>query len=858
MKMRLSLLKYLSAMMIFISFLGAKVDKAKAETPVSGDITVDTTWAAANSPYYVTGIIAVNSGVTLAIEPGTVVKFAQGIDITGINVSGNLVANGASGTIYFTDSRDGTTPDGMTIGGSTPSAGSWYGIQLLPGGSATIDHCEVRYGGNNGSYQANVGKYGTGSLSLTNSIIRNSANYGVRILELGGSHTVSGNTISNNADSGIHLSNIGSGTTISGNTLSNNAVNGIYLNNGSPAISGNTISASAYGIRSSNASPSITNNSSTGNSIYGLYLTGVANPSAITGNTLTGNTTGGIGMTAEASGAVVADSNIFSGPLHIETGSIASAASWSSNRVYYVVGLIAVNSGVTLAIEPGTVVKFAQGGDITGINVSGNLVANGASDTIYFTDSRDGTTPDGMTIGGTTPAAGSWYGIQLLPGGSATIDHCEVRYGGNNGSYQANVGKYGTGSLCLTNSIIRNSANYGVRILELGGSHTVSGNTISNNADSGIHLSNIGSDVTISGNSINVNVSNGIHLSGATTTPLVKNNRIFSNSVGILCDASANPVIGGTAENGNDIYNNTSYGVQNISSLTVNAQNNWWGSATGPFHSTNPNGTGNAVSENVDFGDFLAYWATYVHTLTMNVTGPGSVFVPKLALTCSGNCTSPVHREVQLTFEAHPSADSEFSGWSGGTCSGMDPCTFTMNGDTTVNATFTAVPPTADFSGAPLTGVEPLIVSFSDLSTVNPQSWLWSFGDGGSSAVQNPVHHYLDEGTYNVSLTTANGNGPDTEIKSGYVTVNACPNGPASILPTFYDSLQEAYSNSSNGSVIRARYKVLGTLNLNNGTNVTLKGGYDCPHQAVVGITTLTGAMTITNGSATVENIAIK
>jgi parallel beta-helix repeat protein len=828
-------------------------------TPVSDDITGNTIWRAANSPYYVTGLIVVNSGVTLTIEPGTVVKFGQGINITGINVSGNLVANGASGTIFFTDSRDGTTPDGMTIGGSTPLAGSWYGIQVLAGGSATMDHCEVRYGGNSGSYQANVGKHGGGSLSLTNSIIRNSACYGVRIFDASGGHTVSGNIISNSGNSGIYLSNIGSGATISGNTISNNPSYGIDLDNGSPVISGNTISASAYGIRSHNASPSITSNSSTGNSKYGLYLTGVANPSAITGNTLTGNTTGGVGMTAEASGAVVADSNIFSGPLHIEVGSIVSAVSWSSNRVYYVVGLIAVNAGVTLTIEPGTVVKFAQGIDTTGINVTGNLVANGASGTIFFTDSRDGTTPDGMTIGSSTPSAGSWYGIQVLDGGSATIDHCEVRFGGNDGGYQANVAKHGGGSLRLTNSIIRNSAYYGVRIFASGGGHTVSGNTIGNSGNSGIYLENSGNGVTISGNSISGNTSKGLHLSGAGTTPLVKNNRIFSNSIGILCDASASPVIGGSAENGNDIYNNT-FGVQNASANTVTATDNWWGSATGPIHSTNPNGTGNAVSENVNF---IPFQTTSFHTFDLTIafagSGNGTVNVTPGGGSGNSGWTTPIHVGDSITLTADPAPDAVFGGWSGGGCSGTGTCSFTMDGDVTITATFNGMAPVADFTGTPLSGVEPLIVSFTDTTTFAPYSWLWNFGDSSGSFAKNPVHAYLDPGTFNVSLAATNAYGSDTETKTGFVTVTACPHGPASILPDFYDSLQEAYGNSANGSMIRARYKVLGeTLNINReNTTVYIYGGYDCDHQNQLGVTTI-GTLTVSKGTTFVRDIVIK
>jgi parallel beta-helix repeat protein len=857
MQMRLSLLKYFSALMIVTSFMGTTVEMAKAETPVSGDITGNTTWTATNSPYYVTGLVTVHANVTLTIEPGTVVKFGQGADISGINVNGTLVANGASSAIYFTDSRDGTTPDGMTIGGSTPSAGSWYGIQVLAGGSATMDHCEVRFGGNNGSYQANVAKHGSGSLSLTNSIIRNSDYYGVRIFETGGGHMVSGSTIIDSGNSGIQLSNIGSGAIIGDNTISNNPSYGIYLNNGSPEISGNTISASAYGIRSHNASPSITSNSSTGNSIYGLYLTGVGNPSVITGNTLTGNTTGGIGMAAEASGAVVADSNSFNGPLHIEVGSIVSAVSWSNNRVYYVVGGVDVSSVGSLTVSAGRTVKFAQG---TWLNVSGTLTANGGSSAIYFTDSRDGTTPDGMTIGVSTPLAGSWYGIQVLPGGSATIDHCEVRFGGNNNSYQANVAKHGTGSLSLTNSIIRNSAYYGVRLLDLGGSHTVSGNIISNSGMSGIYLSNTGSGVTISGNSINLNVNNGIHLSGATTTPLVKNNRIFSNSVGILCDASASPVIGGAAENGNDIYNNSTFGIQNVSGNTAVATYNWWGSATGPYHATtNPSGSGNAVSDYVDFKPFQT---TSFHTfdLTIAFDGSGNGTVNATPTGGSGNSgwTTPINVGDSITLTADPASDAVFGGWSGAGCSGTGTCTFTMNGDVTITAIFNGVAPVADFSGAPLSGVEPLIVSFTELSDHGPFSWLWSFGDGGSSTRQNPGHGYTDPGTYTVALTATNAYGPDTETKTGYITVTACPNGPTSVLPTFYDSLQAAYGVAGNGAVIRGRYKTLGSLNLDNGTNVTLKGGYDCPHEAVVGITTLSGTMTISTGSAVVENIAIK
>jgi len=80
-------------------------------------------------------------------------------------------------------------------------------------------------------------------------------------------------------------------------------------------------------------------------------------------------------------------------------------------------------------------------------------------------------------------------------------------------------------------------------------------------------------------------------------------------------------------------------------------------------------------------------------------------------------------------------------------------------------------PPDADFSADPTSGPAPLDVTFTDLSTENPTSWSWSFGDGGSSADQNPQHAYNTAGTYTVSLTATNADGSDTETKTDYITV---------------------------------------------------------------------------------------
>ncbi|MFA5296361.1 MAG: DUF3821 domain-containing protein [Methanoregulaceae archaeon] len=77
----------------------------------------------------------------------------------------------------------------------------------------------------------------------------------------------------------------------------------------------------------------------------------------------------------------------------------------------------------------------------------------------------------------------------------------------------------------------------------------------------------------------------------------------------------------------------------------------------------------------------------------------------------------------------------------------------------------------ADFSGMPTSGEAPLTVQFTDISTGAPTSWYWNFGDGVFSTEQNPVHTYLNPGTYTVGLTVSNTAGTSSITKNHYITV---------------------------------------------------------------------------------------
>ena len=65
-----------------------------------------------------------------------------------------------------------------------------------------------------------------------------------------------------------------------------------------------------------------------------------------------------------------------------------------------------------------------------------------------------------------------------------------------------------------------------------------------------------------------------------------------------------------------------------------------------------------------------------------------------------------------------------------------------------------------------------LSVTFSDVSSELPDSWLWDFGDGNTSMIQNPVHTYDSSGIYIVCLIASNSCGVDTFCNS--VVIN-CP-----------------------------------------------------------------------------------
>ena len=82
-------------------------------------------------------------------------------------------------------------------------------------------------------------------------------------------------------------------------------------------------------------------------------------------------------------------------------------------------------------------------------------------------------------------------------------------------------------------------------------------------------------------------------------------------------------------------------------------------------------------------------------------------------------------------------------------------------------------PPVAAFNANQTEIFEGESVQFTDLSTGNPDTYLWTFegGSPASSTNQNPLVVYNVPGNYTVSLTVSNSGGNDTYTATDYITV---------------------------------------------------------------------------------------
>ncbi len=522
----------------------------RADTSVCGAFSG--TWTPAGNSYIVTCNVTVNSGATLTIQSGVIVKFDPG---TSLIVNGTLIATGAT----------------FTSNSAPPAKGDWGRIYFTTSSQDAVFDAGGGYLSGS-KIQDSLIEWGGGGTNISGAIETNIA-----------SPLLDHNTIQNNHYSGINAlgRSASAPIVISRNSFSYNtgyfvAGAGIYVSSG--RVISNTISNNGFGQNGGGiyaTASTITGNTITANFGFGaIYALG----STITGNTISGNTGSGIYASSSTIG-----NNMISGNSAGSCGGV-----WAIGN-----STVANNTvGNNTASAGGGGGICAEGGLVTGNTVSGNS-AGGAGGGI---NASAATVTNNQISANNAGSGGGIYGYgNNLTGNTLT---------GNNASSDGG-GIYAAGGTNVAgNTIQDNTAGRGGGIFadSAGGLTTLSGNTIQNNSStSGAGIYAAGA--TINGNTVTGNDATGdgggIYAQGGTLTGnSVSANTVpsFGHGSGAYLDGvtafSDNDVLSNTAPSGtaggisidglsefhyNNLYGNQPYDAEVVSSQDVSGTLNYWG-----------------------------------------------------------------------------------------------------------------------------------------------------------------------------------------------------------------------------------------------------------------------------------------
>ena len=132
------------------------------------------------------------------------------------------------------------------------------------------------------------------------------------------------------------------------------------------------------------------------------------------------------------------------------------------------------------------------------------------------------------------------------------------------------------------------------------------------------------------------------------TTSLVVSNTISSNHASVLGGGIYCKEIGSSHLHImlNNIFNNHLYGLYNEDTVSINAEHNWWGHASGPYHPVmNPAGNGDSVS---DFVDFIPWSQSPIGIEEQPIAEPVDDFIKLPATIISGQLELPRDKKCRV------------------------------------------------------------------------------------------------------------------------------------------------------------------------------------------------------------------
>ena len=604
-------------------------------TEVSDDISEDTHWTPEESPYYVTGGVSIHGGVTLTIEPGTLVRFRKFTDPQRIELwvsgdGGKLLSQGTDANpVIFTSNCDFEDLD--EIQGMGWESSDWGGIRTDWNDNITVMHTTLEYAASAvGTWERE------GQIIVSDSMLRKCA-YGV---ETNGwsSVTVTNNIISDCGNTAIYVEfwEPDAGGDIIGNMITTHpdswSWGGICINGGIPNISGNVITGNNFdcGIRAEWLKPSAVIMENTINSLdwanNGIWVGEIAEGDCtISGNEVTGSFDVGIGLESIFNGMVTSNT------ITSSDSSWTGIAAWSGDCT------ISENE-ITGSFEHGIMLESFNGVVSSNtiisppssswaciaawhgeMEISDNYI-EGYFDTGIFVENLG---PDGLVNGNTIIGQREDEPLPIainIDGGEPTVETNII-----SGVFdQAIIAVAGSNATISGNEV---TGSFWVGITANEGEPTISSNTIEGYFSRGIWTEHVGSGAQVIGNMIigavdeilpvAIQITGGeptvdaniipvgafdhvIHVEDGSTAKIT-NHCSLTGNYGVYCENSAPQI------HFNNIEGNAECGVHNETPDTqVDATENWWGDVSGPFHpDLNPTGQGNCVSDGVIFDPWL-------------------------------------------------------------------------------------------------------------------------------------------------------------------------------------------------------------------------------------------------------------
>jgi cysteine-rich repeat protein/parallel beta-helix repeat protein len=489
-----------------------------------------------------------------------------------------------------------STSTGNTITNTTADTPSSYGL-LLRTGSPTLDGFRSIASGSYGIYITE-----SSSPTLINCVVRNSISYGIYV-----SHTTAGRSVT--------LDNC----TLNANGTYNFIANASAVNSASITITDSIVTNASYGVyRSDSSTLNVTNSNVWNNSsanysgVSGGSGTISANPLYVSPNDLrlTSNSPSRFGATSNADQGAQPYDGVMTPGLYGTLWSNTSLA--VSNSPYRLDGDLTVAPGVTLTIEAGTMLQFLANSDImaAGTNTTrGELIVRGKI-------VADGTTAAPITIGSTSATSGTWYGVDLdTTAANSLLDHVTISRANTALTYRT------TGAGNVISFVTADSpSSYG--LLMRTGSPTIDAWATVGSGSYGMYITDSASP-TFTNCIVRNSISYGIYVSHTTSGRSVALTNCTLNANGTYnFIANASAVNSATITITNSVITNASYGVYRSDSSTLSVTySDVWNNSSANYSGVS-GGTG-TISANPQYASpsDLHLQGTSV-AIDMGTTGP--------------------------------------------------------------------------------------------------------------------------------------------------------------------------------------------------------------------------------------------